>query len=107
MGGPAEFTPNAGWGALVAGFARAPIIRQTWNEPYLPRLCEGAGLEKAMDVFFWNLETADRAGRLPILPQLAKTAREEHGMRVRKMSRRSLRRDLDLFGELYNEAWKD
>ena len=107
MVGPADFTMNDGCGVLVEGFERAPIVRQTWNEPYLPQLCEDVGLEKAMDVFFWHLEIADRAEMLPILPQLATTAREEHGMRIRKMSRRSLRRDLDLFGELYNDAWKD
>ena len=92
---------------LEGHFTRPPIIRQTWNHPYLPPLCERAGLEKAMDVFFWHLSIADRAEMLPILPQLAQTAREEHGMRIRKMSRRSLRGDLDVFGELYNEAWKD
>jgi GNAT superfamily N-acetyltransferase len=106
MVGPADFTLNDGCGVLVEGFDRRPIVRQTWNEPYLPALCEGAGLEKAMDVFFWHLEIADRAQMLPILPQLASDAQEKHGMRIRKMSRRSLRRDLDLFGELYNEAWK-
>jgi len=106
MVGPADFTLNDGCGILVDGFERPPIIRQNWNEPYLPALCEGVGLEKAMDVFFWHLEIADRAKMLPILPQLARDAREKHGMRIRKMSRRSLRRDLDLFGELYNDAWK-
>jgi GNAT superfamily N-acetyltransferase len=107
MVGPADFTLNDGCGVLVEGFDRDPIIRQTWNEPYLPALCDGAGLEKAMDVFFWHLEISDRQEMLPILPQLAATAREEHRMRIRKMSRRSLRRDLDVFGELYNEARKD
>ena len=107
MVGPADFTLNDGCGVLVEGYDRRPIIRQAWNEPYLPALCEGAGLEKAMDVFFWHLEIADRTQMLPILPQLARDAREKHGMRLRKMSRRSLRRDLDLFGELYNDAWKN
>jgi GNAT superfamily N-acetyltransferase len=107
MVGPADFTMNDGCGVLVEGFDRAPIIRQNYNHPYLPALCEGAGLEKAMDVFYWYLHISDREGMLPILPQLAKTAREEHGMRLRRMSRRSLRRDLDLFAELYNQAWKD
>jgi GNAT superfamily N-acetyltransferase len=107
MVGPADFTLNDGCGVLVDGFERPPQIRQTWNHPWLGELCEQAGLEKAMDVFFWFLAIADRAGMLPILPELAKTAREEHGMRLRKMSRRSLRRDLDVFGEIYNDAWKD
>jgi GNAT superfamily N-acetyltransferase len=60
-----------------------------------------------MDMFFWALHIADREGMMPILPELAKTAREQHGMRLRKMTRRSLRRDLDVFGEIYNDAWKD
>jgi GNAT superfamily N-acetyltransferase len=107
MVGPADFTMNDGCGVLVEGFDRPPIVRQSWNEPYLPVLCERAGLEKAMDVFFWFLDVSDRTQMLPILPQLAEDARTKHGMRIRKMTRRSLRRDLDLFGELYNDAWKD
>jgi GNAT superfamily N-acetyltransferase len=107
MVGPADFTLNDGCGVLVEGFERRPIIRQAWNEPYLPALCEAAGLEKAMDVFFWYLHIADREQMLPILPQLASDSQSKHGMRIRKMTRRSLRRDLDLFGELYNDAWKD
>ena len=107
MVGPADFTLNDGCGVLVEGFDRKPIIRQNWNEPYLPALCDHAGLDKAMDVFFWFLDVRDRSGMLPILPQLASDARSKHGMRIRKMSRRSLRRDLDLFGELYNDAWKN
>ncbi len=105
MVGPADFTLNDGCGVLVEGFDRAPIIRQTYNAPWLPALCEQAGLEKAMDVYFWFLHIADRSGMLPILPELARQAREDHGMRLRKMSRRTLRRDLDTFAEIYNDAW--
>jgi hypothetical protein len=43
---------------------------------------------------------------LPILPELAQTAREKHGVTIRRMSRRRLRSDLDLFGEIYNRAWR-
>ncbi len=107
MVGPADFTMNDGCGVLVDGFERPPMIRQNYNHRYLPALCEGAGLEKAMDVFYWYLHISDRSGMLPVLPQLAADAREKHGMRIRRMSRRSLRRDLDLFAELYNDAWKD
>jgi GNAT superfamily N-acetyltransferase len=107
MVGPADFTLNDGCGVLVDGYDRPPLIRQTYNPRYLPALCEQVGLEKAMDVLFWFLEIADRGGMLPVLPELARQAREEHGMRLRKMSRRTLRRDLDVFAEIYNDAWKD
>jgi hypothetical protein len=105
MVGPADFTANDGCGVLVEGFDRRPFLRQTWNQPYLVGLCEGAGLEKAMDMFFWALDVSERSGMVPILPELAERSRTEHGMRLRKMSRRSLRKDLDVFAEVYNEAW--
>ena len=105
MVGPADFTLNDGCGVLVEGFDRKPIIRQTYNPPWMAELCEEAGLEKAMDVYFWFLHIADRSGMLPILPELARQSREEHGVRLRKMSRRTLRRDLDVFAEIYNDAW--
>ena len=37
--------------------------------------------------------------------KLADDLEPKHGIKIRKMTRRSLRRDLDAFGELYNEAW--
>jgi GNAT superfamily N-acetyltransferase len=42
---------------------------------------------------------------LPVLPKLAERARNKHGIRIRKMSRRHLRRDLDEFAKVYNAAW--
>ena len=39
--------------------------------------------------------------------ELAENLEADHGVRIRRMSRRRLRRELDLFGETYNEAWKD
>jgi hypothetical protein len=100
MVGPADFTLNDGCGVLVEGHEHRPLLRQTWNQPYLVDLCEGAGLEKAMDMFFWRLDVSDRSGMVPILPELAERSRTEHGMRLRKMSRRSLRKDLDVFAEV-------
>jgi GNAT superfamily N-acetyltransferase len=42
---------------------------------------------------------------MPIIWELAGQLESKHGIRIRKMSRRSLRRDLDEFAEIYNEAW--
>ena len=41
----------------------------------------------------------------PAIFEIAERARERHGMTLRHMTRRSLRRDLDLFAEVYNAAW--
>src|SRR3954465_3850 len=107
MTGPADFVMNDESGIVIEGHELAPMIRQPWHPPYYQRLCEEAGaLEKVVDLLMWQLELDDREQMLPILPELATDARVKHGVTIRRMSRRRLRADLDLFGEIYNRAWR-
>jgi len=106
MVGPMSFTMNDESGVLIEGYDLPPMIRQPWNPPYYAERCVEAGLDKAVDLFMWNLEVADKSSALPVLWDLAEQAESEHGVRLRRMTRRTLRRDLDLFGEIYNDAWR-
>ena len=63
-------------------------------------------MEKVVDLFMWDLDISDREQMLPILPELAADARDKHGVTIRRMSRRRLRKDLDVFAEIYNRAWR-
>ena len=108
MVGPMDFTMNDESGVLIEGHERAPMIKQPWHPPYYQRLCEAAGLRKAVDLLTWELYI--REGRERIVPEMVELAERlepDHGVRIRRMSRRHLRRELDLFGETYNESWKD
>ncbi len=106
MVGPFDFLLNNEAGILIKGYELEPMIRQPWHPPYYREMVEAAGLSKVIDLFHWELDIADRTQRmLPVLPQLAQEAREKHGLRVRRMTRRSLWRDLDAFIEVYNTAW--
>ncbi|HLM10112.1 MAG TPA: hypothetical protein VK307_10395 [Thermoleophilaceae bacterium] len=105
MLGPMDFTMNDESGVLIEGFERPPMIRQPWHPPYYQRLCEEVGLDKAMDLFMWELHISGRDKVLPIIWDLAEQLEPKHGIRIRKMSRRRLRRELDAFAEIYNEAW--
>ncbi|MGH2762418.1 MAG: hypothetical protein ACRDLD_07540 [Thermoleophilaceae bacterium] len=105
MVGPMDFTMNDDCGVLIEGFDREPMIRQPWQPPYYQRLCEGAGLEKAVDLLMWELRISDRDRVLPIIRKLSDELEPKHGITIRKMRRRGLRRDLDAFAEIYNEAW--
>jgi hypothetical protein len=106
MVGPMDFSMNDESGVVIEGFEHEPMIRQPWHPPYYQRLCEGAGLEKAIDLLMWRLEIADRKKILPVLFELAERCEPDHGIRLRHMTRRSLRRDMRRFAEVYNEAWQ-
>jgi hypothetical protein len=105
MIGPMDFSMNDEAGVLVEGFEHEPMVREPWHPPYYQRLCEEAGLEKAVDLLMWELRIADRENILPIIWKLAEELEPKHGITIRKMTRRGLRSDLDAFGEIYNEAW--
>jgi hypothetical protein len=105
MVGPMDFTMNDEAGVLVEGFDREPLVRQPWHPPYYRRLCEEARLDKAMDLLMWELRISDRDKILPIIRRLADELGPKHGITIRRMSRRHLRRELDAFAEIYNEAW--
>ncbi|HEY7952297.1 MAG TPA: GNAT family N-acetyltransferase, partial [Solirubrobacteraceae bacterium] len=107
MVGPADFAMNDECGILIEGFDVRPMIHQPWHPPYYQRLLEGAGLVKAMDLFMWNLEVTERDRVLPVIWELAEKAQSEHGIRVRPMRRRQLRKDMDSFAEVYNSAWSE
>ncbi len=106
MVGPADFTPNDESGIVVEGHELPPMIREPWHPPYYQALCEQAGMSKVVDLFMYDIEISDREHLLPILPELAREAHDKHGVRIRRMERRHLRSDLDVFAQIYNRAWR-
>ena len=107
MIGPMDFTMNDESGVMVEGFDRVPLIKQPWHPPYYQRLSEQAGLTKAMDLLMWELQISDREKILPVIFKLAGEVEPRHGITLRKMSRRSLRKDMDRFADVYNSAWSE
>lgn len=105
MIGPMDFSMNDESGVLIEGFERDPLIKQPWHPPYYQRRCEEAGLTKAMDLLSWDLTVEDRSKVLPMLFELGEQVEAKHGITIREMSRRHLRRELDGFAEVYNAAW--
>jgi GNAT superfamily N-acetyltransferase len=107
MIGPMDFSLNDESGVLIEGYELEPLIRQNWHPPYYKERCEEVGLEKTMDLLSWDLSIDDRAQMKPIIEKLAERCRTKHGVTIRKMSRRSLRADLDRFADVYNSAWSE
>jgi hypothetical protein len=107
MIGPMDFSMNDESGVMIEGFERMPFIKQPWHPPYYATRCEEAGLEKAMDLLMYELVISDRSKILPVVFKLAERVESRHGIKIRRMSRRSLRKDMDRFAEVYNEAWSE
>ncbi len=107
MVGPVDFTMNDEAGLLIEGYDREPFIRQPWHPPHYRPLLEGAGLTKAIDLWMWELYISDRSSIVQPIVDMAAALEPEHGIRIRRMSRRRLRKELDVFAETYNEAWAD
>ena len=105
MVGPMDFVMNDESGIVIEGGDLDAMIRQPWQPPYYRTLCETAGLEKAMDILMWKLHISDRKSILPVITELAEQCEPEHGIRLRHMTRRRLRKDMDVFAEIYNKAW--
>lgn len=105
MVGPADFTLNEESGIVIEGHELRPQIRQPWHPPYYQQRVEEAGLEKAMDLYMWSLDVSDRDKILPVIFELAEKLEPEHGIRIRRMSRRNMRKEMDAFAEVYNAAW--
>jgi GNAT superfamily N-acetyltransferase len=107
MVGPADFSMNDESGILIEGYELRPMIRQPWHPPYYQQLAEQAQLTKAMDLLMWNLEVTEREKVMPVIWDLAEKSQSQHGIRVRPMRRRQLRKDMDSFAEVYNSAWSE
>jgi GNAT superfamily N-acetyltransferase len=107
MLGPMDFSLNDESGVLIEGFELEPLIRQNWHPPRYQEACEAAGLEKAMDLLSWDLSIDDRSQMKPIIEKLAERCKTKHGITVRKMTRRSLRADMNRFADVYNSAWSE
>src|SRR5215207_5737776 len=107
MIGPMDYTMNDECGVLIEGFEREPMIKQPWHPPYYRQRVEEAGLDKAIDLYMWELEISDRAKILPVIFELAEQAVQKHGVTLRHLRRRDLSKNIKgVFGEVYNTAWK-
>ncbi len=106
MVGPMDFTMNDECGVLIEGFEREPMIRKPWHPPTTSSGCEAAGDAQGDGPADVGAGSHDRIGPMkPILPTSPSSARTKHGVTIRKMSRRHLRRDMDEFAKVYNAAW--
>ena len=105
MVGPMDFTMNDESGIVIEGHDLPPMIKQPYHPPYYQGLIEAAGMEKAMDLYMYNLEVENHDDVLPVIWELDEKLEPEHGIKVRHMRKKDLQAEVERFLEIYNIAW--
>lgn len=102
--GPANPSQNYTWGLLVDGFATPPKFMMTYNKPYYESLILNYGFEKAQDMFAFvgHVDMLDNLD--PKLNFVAEEARKRFNVKVRPISKKRFKEDVDNFLKIYNAA---
>ena len=106
MVGPMDFTTNDECGVLVDGYDLLPTVLTNWHHPYYPALLEGAGLTKAMDLYMWSLDVANRASVHPAIWRVSAEVESKYGITTRNMRKKDMQAEIGRFLEVYNAAWE-
>jgi hypothetical protein len=107
---PMDFTTNDEVGILIEGYELRPYILENWHPPFYKSLLEGYGFGKAMDLLMWELELGSlKEGEEfdPAIHAAAEKALREEGVRIRNIDKGNLKREMQLFTPIYNDAWGD
>jgi GNAT superfamily N-acetyltransferase len=106
--GSMDFTTNDELGILIEGFELRPMVLQPWHPPFYRELIEDRGYAKAMDLLMWYLELGKLKEGDQFTPEIhaaAEKALHEEGISIRNIDKRNLGREMQIFTEVYNEAW--
>jgi hypothetical protein len=102
--GPLSLSMTEEVGCQVEGFGEPSYILSPQHRPYQGSLIEKAGYRKAKDLFAWSYRVGEPNARvrraveeIQAMPEVAH----------RTLSMKTLRQDVELFTDVYNDAWGD
>jgi GNAT superfamily N-acetyltransferase len=101
--GPASFSTNDEAGLLVEGFDTPGTLMMAHNPSYYPRLVEGAGFVKVMDLFAYERVSADFPERLR---RGTDALKKRYEIRIRELDMKRFDAEVDLVKAIYNQAWE-
>lgn len=102
--GPMNFSTNEQCGLLIEGYDAPPMLLTPYNPPYYHSLLEDFGMYKSKDLLaFVSTPPAVVPEKIARVAKIA----EKKGIRVRQIKKELLNEELMIFGEIYNESWKN
>jgi ribosomal protein S18 acetylase RimI-like enzyme len=103
--GPANPSLNDEAGLLVEGFDTPPVLMMTYNPRYYVTLLEEVGFRKAKDLLAsWFEIGPEPLARFVRINE--RFRRRNRDIKVRKVSKGSLKADLPKIRDVYNAAWE-
>lgn len=105
--GPMQYSTNDELGLLVDGFDDPPRILMTYNPPRYKGYIEGAGYEKAMDLWAYKVGVRELLDGMPEkVSRVGDKILKRWNLSVRKIDLKQLDREVGLALEIYNAAWE-
>lgn len=105
MRGPFNFNSNHEFGLLIDGFDTDPCIANPHNRDYYAVHYDALGLTKIMDWYaYWLVNDGPVPDRIGKIAQRFLDRHPE--VTLRKMDMKHQVRDLELFYEIYEDAWE-
>ncbi len=105
--GPANYSSNESWGALVEGFDRRPAVMMPYNPPSLPRRIEDAGFTPIRGLLAYEIYI-DQLNR-SLLERIGERVVDRNDLQIRSMDLSRFmdeaRRMLDLYVECWSDNW--
>ena len=100
--GPENWSVNEEVGVLAEDREGPPMIMCTYTPPYYCKLLEGAGYDKAKDLYGWFYEI----GKIPEAPLQVADAVDKHpGLKIRFADPKNMDRDIRIVRDVFNAAW--
>lgn len=104
--GPAQFSTNDEVGLLIDGFDDLPRILMTYNPARYQGYIEGAGFQKAMDLWAYALNVEDFRQHVPEkLIRVTEKIRERKDLHIRKIDMKHFDQEVERFKIVYNQSW--
>lgn len=103
--GPASYSSNEMWGAMIDGYERPCSIMMPYNPPYLPAHLESLGFKTVEQLL--ALETDTEIVNLDFLKRISNRIEEKSNLRVRPLDLSRFEQEAQRLREIYTECWSD
>ncbi|MCF8260956.1 MAG: hypothetical protein K9J12_09290 [Melioribacteraceae bacterium] len=105
MRGPANPSSNDEYALLIDGFDDSPRLLMTYNPRYYKDLLENYGLEKAKDLFAFDIQNP-RLKTQSKLFRVAEIAQKRQNVKIRSLNMKKFNNELEHVKKIYNLAWQ-